>query len=142
MLAKKKLSLPSVNVLDLSTFLLEHYIDINDFGGDMSHNPETKLAPLIATGTIGTSSTLAVSAIISETRVYDMLFGASTIGSSLTVGDGTNDVVPVTTSVPFSVASKSIDRQHIPLDPSDWSFTGSEGDVVWVVCLYEKPGAL
>lgn len=108
----------------------------------MSHNSETKLSPVVASGTIGTSTTLAVSSIVSEDRVYDLLFGVTSASGSVTVGDSSSQVVPVTTSVPFSVASKSIDRQHIPLDPADWHFSGTNGDVVWVMYLEEKASAL
>lgn len=108
----------------------------------MSHNSQTKLSPTIVTGTIGTSTTLAVSTLTTSTKVYDLLFGGSTIGGTLTVGNDSEQVAPVTTSSPFSVASKSIDKQHIPLDPSDWVFSGSNGDVVWVMFLEEKAATL
>lgn len=108
----------------------------------MSHNSETKLTPIVASGTIGTSTTLAVSTFVSATRVYDMLFGVTSASGDVTVGDATSQVVPVTTTTPFSVASKSIDKQHIPLDPGDWTFSGTNGDVVWVVYLEETASAL
>jgi len=79
----------------------------------MSHNSETKLSPVVATGTIGTAATLVVDTIISDTKVYDLLFGVTSASGSVTVGDNTTQVVPITTTLPFSVASKSIDRQHI-----------------------------
>lgn len=108
----------------------------------MSHNPETKLQPVVSKGTIGTSDTIAVSSFVTDTRCYDILFGVESAAGNVLVGDATTQVVPITTSVPFSVASKSIDRQHIPLDPSDWTISGAEGDVVWAVYLVEVPNVL
>lgn len=108
----------------------------------MSHNPETKLQPVVSKGTIGTDASIAVSSFVTDTRCYDMLFGVESAGGDVLVGDNTTQVVPITTTTPFSVASKSIDRQHIPLDPSDWTISGTDGDVVWVVYLNEVPSAL
>lgn len=110
----------------------------------MSHNSQTRLEYIFEEGTIGTDAVLQFST--TKELIYDAIFGVNEDSASATSGNwvGNSGVtaankqgVKITSDKEFSVASKSIDKQHIPLDLSDYYVAGTDGDVVWVAYLKE-----
>lgn len=115
----------------------------------MSHNSQTRLEYIFEEGTVGTSGVIQFAT--TQELVYDIIFGVNEDSNSASTGNwvGNSGVtttnksgVKITATREFSVASKSIDRQHIPLDLSDYYVAGTNGDIVYAGYLKETPQTL